>query len=275
MYKPTTPGRRKTTVIAYSEVLTATKPNKKLIQSGKNQAGRGKNGKISIRHRGGGYKKQSRIMSFAHNFVEGFKVITVEYAPDRSAFVSQVVDMKTGVKHYVLYTKGFEVGKIYNANKEIITGNRVNLSAIPVGTEISQVELNPGQGAKMARGAGAYATVTARETDYVSIKLPSNEIRKILGICTAVIGRVGNEAYSQVRIGKAGRNRHKGIRPTVRGKVMNPADHPHGGGEARNSIGLKYPKTPWGKHALGVKTRSPKKPSSKYTNTRRKNKNEG
>ncbi len=271
VYKPTTNARRRTSVIAYSEILTGDEPHKKLISRRKKQGGRNDRGLITVRHQGGGYRKLVREVDFKRRFKEGFKVITVEYDPTRSAFVSLVGDLKTGRKAYVLYTRGMKVGERYDTNKEILEGNQARLGDLPVGTTVSQIEMQPGQGAKLARSAGNYATVTASDGKMVTLKLPSGERRKVSDNCTAVIGRVGNEAKNLVRIGKAGRQRHKGIRPTVRGKVMNPTDHPHGGGEARNPIGMPYPKTPWGKHALGVKTRKPKA-SDKLIVSRRKSK---
>jgi large subunit ribosomal protein L2 len=258
-YKPTTAARRKTSVIDYSKILTTDEPYKKLLLRKKNSAGRNSRGKITIRHRGGGYRKQVRIVDFKRNFEIGARILTVEYDPGRTSFICLVLDLKTGKKHYLIHTKGMKVGQIIGNNKEIKDGNLVKLGTVPVGNFVSQIEIRPGQGAKMIRSAGVYATVTARDEDQVTLKLPSGEIRKFNANCTCVISRVGNEAHEFVRIGKAGRVRHKGIRPTVRGKVMNPADHPHGGGEARNSIGMKYPKTPWGKHAIGVRTRKNKR----------------
>lgn len=274
LYKPTTASRRKTSVIAYSEVLTkGVRPTKSLLVRKTRSAGRNNTGKITIRHQGGGYKKLVRKVDFKRVFSSGFKVNTVEYDPTRSAFICLVTDIATGTKSYVLHTVGMKEGMTFNTNKEIIEGNTLPLSVIPVGTEVSQVEINPEKGAQMIRSAGSYAIVTAKEGIYVTLKMPSGEIRKILGTATCVIGRVGNGAHNQVRYGKAGRMRKMGVRPTVRGKVMNPVDHPHGGGEARNSIGHQYPKTPWGKHALGVKTRNKRLGSSKLIVTRRKNKN--
>jgi large subunit ribosomal protein L2 len=274
VYKPTNASRRKTSVIAYSEILTkGARPTKNLLVRKARTAGRNNTGKITVRHKGGGYKKLIRKVDFKRTFANGFKVNTVEYDPTRSAFVCLVTDLATGVKSYVLHTKGMKENDVFNTNTEIVDGNTLALSMVPVGTEVSQVELNPGEGAKIIRSAGNYAVVTAREEVYVTLKLPSGEVRKILASSTCVVGRVGNEANSLVRYGKAGRMRKMGIRPTVRGKVMNPVDHPHGGGEARNSIGHKYPKTPWGKHAIGVKTRNKRKGSTQLIIKRRKNKN--
>jgi large subunit ribosomal protein L2 len=270
LYKPTTPGRRKTSVINYADILTSKKPFKKLTYRQKSNAGRNASGKITVRHRGGGARKLIRIVNFKRSFDSGFKVLTIEYDPGRTAFISLVSDMQTGDKHYVLHTEGMEVGKVYKQNSGLISGNTVQLKDLPIGSFVSQIEIKPNQGSKIVRSAGTYAVVTAKSDGYVTLKLPSGEIRKFLEVCQAVYSKVGNSAHNLVRLGKAGRVRHKGFRPTVRGKVMNPVDHPHGGGEARNSIGMKYPKTPWGKHALGVRTRKLKKQSSKLILKRRK-----
>lgn len=270
LYKPTTNGRRLSSVIDYTSILTTDEPYKKLLVRKAKASGRNNTGSITVRHQGGGSRKLVRIVDFKRNFPNGCKVLTIEYDPNRSAFISLVSDLKTGEKAYVLYVKGTKVGDVLNSNQEIVEGNSLPLSAIPVGTMVSQVELRPGQGAKIARAAGNYAIVTANEGNLVTLKLPSGEVRKFLGDCRCVVGRIGNDAYNLVRIGKAGRQRHKGIRPTVRGKVMNPVDHPHGGGTGRNPIGMAYPKTPWGKYALGVKTRKPNQPSDKFIVSRRK-----
>jgi large subunit ribosomal protein L2 len=271
VYKPTTPARRKTSVVDYSKALTSTsqKPHKRLRKLKKERAGRNNQGKITVRHRGSGNRRLIRDVDFKRNFENGYKVLTVEYAPGRTGFVCLVVDIKTGNKHYILHSSGLEAGKIYDNNDDVIDGNTLQLKDLPVGTFVSQIEMRPGQGGKVVRSAGSYAIVTAKDDKYVTLKLPSNEIRKFNENCKAVVGRVGNEAHGLVRVGKAGRKRKMGWRPTVRGKVMNPVDHPHGGGEARNSIGMPYPKTPTGKHALGVRTRKKKKPSSKFIVKRR------
>jgi large subunit ribosomal protein L2 len=269
LYKPTTPSRRKTSVVNYKSVLTTSKPFKKLLVRKKRNAGRNNSGKITIRHRGGGAKKMLRLIDFKKNFEEGFKVLTVEYDPNRSAFICLVVDIKIGTKHYILYTKGLEAGKQYGVKKDNEDGVKDKLKNFPVGSFVNQIELQPKQGAKIVRSAGNYAQVTAKEEMYVTLKLPSGEIRRFLAECEGVLGRVGKEYHELIRVGKAGRTRHKGFRPTVRGKVMNPVDHPHGGGEARNPIGLKYPKTPWGKHATGVKTRNKNKLSNRLILKRR------
>lgn len=269
LYKPTTAARRKTSVIDYRSILTTNKPYKKLTLRKKNNAGRNNSGKITVRHQGGGYRTLVRIVDFKRNFEQGVKVLTVEYDPTRTAFINLVTDIKTGKKAYILHTKGVKVGDILEDTGEIQDGNKVKLKVVPVGSMVSQIEQKPNSGSKVVRSAGNYAIVTARDEKYVTLKLPSGEIKKFEADCSCIISRVGNEAHELVRIGKAGRNRKKGIRPTVRGKVMNPVDHPHGGGEARNSIGMKYPKTPWGKHALGVKTRNKKNKSNKFIISRR------
>jgi large subunit ribosomal protein L2 len=270
LYKPTNPGRRKTSVIDYKAILTTNEPYKPLTKSIKNRAGRNSAGKITIRHRGGGQKRLYREISFKHNFVKGFKVSSIEYDPNRTSFISLVVDIATGKKHYILFTKGMKVGQTYSTDDDLSEGYKSELKNLLIGTQVSQIELNPGQGSKIVRSAGAYAEVTAKEDKYVTLKLPSGEVRKFLDNCLCSVGRVGNESHELVRMGKAGRIRRLRRRPQVRGKVMNPVDHPHGGGEARNSIGMKYPKTPWGKHALGVKTRDKKRTSSRLIVKRRK-----
>ena len=243
-----------------------------MLERQKENAGRSK-GKITVRHRGSsGYRKMYRIIDFKRDFPDGFKVISIEYDPNRTCFISLVNCLHSGDKKYILHTKNLKVGEKYQTDENADVGNKVPLSNVPVGTMVSQIELNPGQGARVVRSAGSYATVTAKEEKLVTVKLPSGEIRKFQATCACVVDRMGNDAHSQVRIGKAGRRRKMGWRPSVRGKAMNPVDHPHGGGEARNSIGMKYPKTPWGKHALGVKTRDPKKSSGKFIVSRRKKK---
>lgn len=272
LYKPTTPARRKTSVIDYKSILTSDKPYKKLLTRVSSKAGRNNTGKITIRHRGGGERKMYRLVDFKNNFSKGFKVLSVEYDPNRTSFICLVADLKTGDKKYILHSKGMVKGQSYLPELGLVPGQRLLLKNVPLGSEVSQVEINPKQGARLVRSAGNYAIVTAKADDYITLKLPSGELRKFLAECECVFGRIGNESHELVRIGKAGRTRHKGFRPTVRGKAMNPVDHPHGGGEARNSIGLKSPKTPWGKKALGVKTRSKKNPTSRLIVKRRNSK---
>jgi large subunit ribosomal protein L2 len=269
LYKPTTPARRKTSVVDYSKTLTGDKPYKKLIVRKSRSGGRNQRGLITTRHIGGGARKMVRLVNFKNNFPQGFKITTIEYDPNRTAFICLVNDVATGHKHYILHVKGMIVGKVYGQSVDIEVGTPKKLKELPLATQVSQIEIRPGQGSKMIKSAGTYGIITAKDGDYVTIKLPSGEIRKFLGECNCVVGQMGNDAHGLVRLGKAGRSRGMGIRPTVRGKVMNPVDHPHGGGEARNSIGMKYPKTPWGKHANGVKTRAPKNPSSVFIIKRR------
>lgn len=271
LYKPTTASRRKTSVIDYSKILTGDKPYKKLIVRKARSGGRNDRGCITTRHIGGGARKMVRLVNFKNNFPDGFKVTTIEYDPTRTAFICLVVDIRTGQKHYILHVKGMIVGKVYGKSADLEIGTPRKLKDLPLATQVCQVEIRPLQGSKMIKSAGSYGIITAKDGDYVTVKLPSGEIRKFLGECTCVVGQMGNDAHGLVRLGKAGRSRHMGVRPTVRGKVMNPVDHPHGGGEARNSIGMKYPKTPWGKHANGVRTRSPKKASNKFIVSRRPN----
>ena len=247
--------------------------HKKLTTGKKINAGRNNSGKITVRHRGAsGIRKVLRDITFKRSFKKGFKVLTIEYDPNRTGFISLVIDLENGEKKYILHTKDLVVGKTYNLSKDFEDGADYELKDIPVGSFVCQIELNPNQGAKIIRSAGSYAQVTAQEGRYTTLKLPSGEIRKFLSECSCVLGRIGNQSHELVRIGKAGRVRKKGFRPTVRGKVMNPVDHPHGGGEARNPIGLTSPKTPWGKIALGVKTRDKKKASGKFIIQRRNKK---
>lgn len=275
VYKPTTAGRRKMSVTDYSVLRKKEKTPKSLLVSKKNSAGRNNSGKITVRHRGGGSGKKVRVLDFNRSDRKDIpgKVKTVEYDPIRTAFIS-LVAYKDGVKRFILTPKGLKVGDsvLYSNSAEIHPGNRLPISSIPVGTLIHDVELIPGEGGKVARSAGNYILLQNIEGGYAFLKMPSGEIRKVRETCTASVGQVANSDWMNVRVGKAGRKRHMGIRPTVRGKVMNPVDHPHGGGEARNPIGMKYPKTPQGRHALGVKTRNAKKPSNKFIVKRRSKK---
>jgi large subunit ribosomal protein L2 len=271
IYKPTTPGRRQTSVVKYSTILTKdARPVKKLLIRKKTNGGRNNTGKISVRHQGGGYRNLVRLVNFKRNAVNGYKVVTIEYDPNRNAFISLAVNLDNGKKEYILAHKGIKEGDLLKFDGSISDGNRIKISELPIGSEICQLELSPEKGAQVIRGAGSYGVITANEGKFVTVKLPSGEIRKFLASCTAIIGRMSNENYKNLRFGKAGRIRHMGIRPTVRGKVMNPVDHPHGGGEGSNSIGMTHPKTKWGKNAYGVKTRDKKKSSSKLIVKRRK-----
>ncbi len=272
-YKPTTPGRRISSVQDFSDI-TRSKPEKSLVKSLMKKAGRSK-GTITVRHKGGGAKQYIREIDFIRNRYDIPAVIkTVEYDPNRGARIG-LLAYKDGVKAYVLLPDGLKVGdEIISSQKEaeIVPGNRLPLAKIPVGTSVHAVELVPGKGAQLARGAGTSIEFMALEDAWATLKLPSGETRRVPKSCMATIGSVSNPDWRLVRWGKAGRMRHRGIRPTVRGKVMNPVDHPHGGGEAKNPIGLKHAKTPWGKHAHGVKTRKRKMSSDKHIITRRKNK---
>ncbi|KKP39032.1 MAG: 50S ribosomal protein L2, large subunit ribosomal protein L2 [Candidatus Peregrinibacteria bacterium GW2011_GWF2_33_10] len=259
-FKPVTPGRRNMTVASFSEV-TKSKPEKSLTCFIKNRAGRDSNGTISVRHRGGGHKRLYRMIDFKHDKlrVKG-KVMSVEYDPYRSAYI-MMVSYTDGEKRYHLAPNDIKVGDVVvSAPKTSInTGNRLQIGNVPPGFNIFNIELNPGCGGKLVRSAGTCAQVVSTDSGkYVQVKFPSGEIRLINKECYATIGTVGNLDHNNITIGKAGRSRWMRRRPEVRGKVMNPCDHPHGGGEGSNSIGLKYPKTPWGKHALGVKTRKRK-----------------
>jgi len=272
LYKPTSAGRRIHSVTDYSVLDKKEKTLKSLIVSGKNSSGRNNSGKITVRHRGGGARKKVRIVDFSREDKKDIPAIvtSIEYDPTRSAFIS-LLSYHDGTKRYMLTPQGLKVGQkvVFSETAEILPGNRLAIKNIPVGSLIHDIELIPGHGGKMARSAGAYATLQTTEAGYSLLKLPSGEIRRVKETVLASIGQLANADWMNVRIGKAGRKRHMGWRPSVRGKVMNPVDHPHGGGEGHNPIGLKYPKTPWGKHALGVKTRSKKKYSNRMIVKRR------
>lgn len=271
-YKPTSPGRRISSVDAFEDI-TQKKPYKPLLTIKKKTGGRNMYGKITCRHIGGGAKKFLRKIDFKQNkFDIPAKVETIEYDPNRNARIA-LICYKDGERRYVIAPVGLKVGDIIISSMTTLIakiGNRFPLDMIPEGMFVYNIELTPGKGAEMVRSAGTMAQIMSIDGDYAQIKLPSSEIRLVPRKCMATIGQVSNPDYMHIRWGKAGRTRHLGIRPTVRGKVMNPCDHPHGGGEGRNSIGMKAPKTPWGKKALGVKTRNTKKFSSKLIITRRK-----
>ena len=271
VYKPMTAGTRQRSVLT-SEEITKTTPEKSLTVTKKKTNGRNNQGKITVRHRGGGVKRKYRLIDFKRR-KDGVTALVsaIEYDPNRSANIA-LITYKDGEKAYIIAPKGLTVGTVVESgeNVDIKVGNALPIMNIPVGTVIHNIELKPGKGAALARSAGASAQILGREDKYVLIRLSSGETRKILGTCRATIGVVGNEDYSLVKIGKAGRTRHKGFRPTVRGSVMNPNDHPHGGGEGRAPIGRSGPMTPWGKPALGYKTRKNKKASDKYIVSRRK-----
>jgi len=254
--------------------VTKTTPEKSLVVTKKKTNGRNNQGKITVRHRGGGVKRKYRLVDFKR-VKDGITAIVnaIEYDPNRSANIA-LISYKDGTKSYIIAPKGLQVGDIVESGvrTDVKIGNAMEIMNIPVGTVIHNIELRPGKGGQLARSAGGSAQILGREGKYVLIRLASGETRKILGTCRATIGVVGNEDYSLVKVGTAGRKRHMGIRPTVRGSVMNPNDHPHGGGEGRAPVGRSGPMTPWGKPALGLKTRKNKKESDKYIVTRRKKK---
>jgi large subunit ribosomal protein L2 len=269
-YKPVTNGRRGMTTLSNAEITTNT-PQKSLLVSKSKTGGRNNQGRMTVRHIGGGAKRKYRIIDFKRNkFDITARVATIEYDPNRSANIALLV-YKDGEKRYILAPKGLETGAIVvsGQNVDIKVGNSLPLQNIPVGTKVHNIEMKPGKGGALARSAGASAQILGREGKYVMLRLQSGETRKILGTCFATIGVVGNEDYELVNLGKAGRKRHMGIRPTTRGSVMNPNDHPHGGGEGRAPIGRKAPVTPWGKPALGYKTRNKKKASEKLIVSRK------
>ncbi len=272
LYKPTTPGRRFASVTDYSVLTKKVKIPKSLLRAKSIQAGRNNTGKITVRHRGGGSRLQTRIVDFSRQDRKDIpgKVVAISYDPTRTAFLA-LISYRDGVKRYILAPEGLVVGQMvmFSDTAEIKPGNRLKIAYIPVGTFVHDIELVPGQGGKIARSAGNSALLQNIESGYAMLKLPSGEIRKVKVQVSATVGTISNGEWMNVRLGKAGRSRHMGIRPTVRGKVMNPVDHPHGGGEGQNPIGLKYPKTPWGKHALGVKTRDKKKGSKNVIMKRR------
>ena len=271
-YKPTTPGRRKMSALVNEEITTST-PEKSLTVTIKKNSGRNNQGKITVRHQGGGVKRKYRIIDFKRNKVNvPGSVASIEYDPNRTANIA-LISYADGEKKYIIAPKTLAVGDtvISGENVDIKVGNALPIMNIPVGTMIHNIELRPGKGGELARSAGASAQILGRENNYVMIRLSSGEQRKVLGTCMATVGEVGNEDSSLVKIGKAGRKRHMGIRPTVRGSVMNPNDHPHGGGEGRAPVGRKAPMTPWGKKALGLKTRK-KKQSDKFIVRRRNGK---
>lgn len=272
VYKPTSNGRRISSVTDYSILNKKAETPKSLIISKGKTAGRNFSGKITVRHRGGGYKKLVKIVDYSRldKLNIPAKVLSVEYSSGRSAFLS-LLSYKDGEKRFIIAPHGLKVGQTVIAaeNAEPQIGNRMMIKHIPVGTFVHDIELEAGRKGTIARSAGSYAILQTVEGGYGLLKMPSGEIRKVSEKSMATIGQVSNIDWENVRIGKAGRKRKMGWRPTVRGKAMNPVDHPHGGGEGHNPIGMKYPKTPWGKHALGVKTRDKKKSTSKFIVKRR------
>ena len=272
-YKPTTPGLRGMTVSTFEEI-TATTPEKSLTTSLKKHSGRNNRGKITVRHQGGGSRRKYRIIDFKRNKDNiPATVKTIEYDPNRTANIA-LLAYADGTKTYIIAPNGLAVGDVLYSGPEadIKIGNTLPLANIPVGTIIHNVELKAGKGAQLCRAAGNGAQLMAKEGDYAQVRLPSGEVRKIRMECRATIGEVGNLEHELINIGKAGRTRHMGIRPTVRGSVMNPNDHPHGGGEGKAPVGRPGPVTPWGKPALGYKTRKKNKPSNQYIVKRRNQK---
>jgi large subunit ribosomal protein L2 len=270
-YKPTSPARRAMSVSTFEEITTST-PEKSLLAPLPKKAGRNNQGKITTRHQGGGHKRKYRIIDFKRN-KDGIpgKVATVEYDPNRSANIA-LINYADGEKRYIIAPKGLKVGDTIfsGAESDIKVGNTLPMENIPVGTVIHNIELKPGKGGQLVRAAGGEAQLLGKEEKYVTVRLASGEVRKLLKVCRATIGSVGNEDHELISIGKAGRSRHLGKRPEVRGVVMNPNDHPHGGGEGRAPIGRKSPMSPWGKPTLGYKTRKKKNASDKYIVRRRK-----
>ena len=269
-YKPTTPGRRGMTVTDYSG-LSKVAPEKSLLEPLKKHSGRNNTGRITVRHKGGGNRQKYRVIDFKRDKVDmPARVLTLEYDPNRSAHIA-LVQYEDGEKRYIIAPNGLKVGDtvISGAGADIKPGNTLPLGSIPTGTFIHNVELYPGKGAQLARAAGIQAQLMAKEGAYALVRLPSGELRNVSQLCKATIGQVGNIDHENVSIGKAGRTRHMGIRPTVRGSVMNPCDHPHGGGEGKSPIGRPGPVTPWGKPALGYKTRDRHKSSDKFIVKRR------
>lgn len=272
-FKPTTPSRRQMTVIDYSE-LSKVAPEKSLLEPMKKTSGRNSYGRITVRHHGGGNRRKYRVIDFKRNKNDmPATVLTIEYDPNRSAFIA-LVQYEDGEKRYIVAPHGLKVGDVIESgvNADIKPGNALPLANIPVGTFIHNVELYPGKGAQLARAAGIMAQLMAKEGRYALVRLPSGELRNVPVECMATIGQVSNLEHENVNIGKAGRKRHMGWRPTVRGSVMNPCDHPHGGGEGRSPIGRPGPVTPWGKPALGYKTRKKKNLSNKFIVKRRNDK---
>jgi len=270
-YKPTSNGRRNMTASDFAEITTST-PEKSLLAPLKKKGGRNNQGKLTVRHQGGGHKRQYRIIDFKRN-KDGIpgRVATIEYDPNRSANIA-LINYVDGEKRYILAPKNLEVGMEIMSGPEadIKVGNALPLQNIPVGTVIHNIELKPGKGGQLVRSAGTSAQLLGKEGRYVLVRLNSGEVRLVLATCRATVGQVGNEQHELINIGKAGRSRWLGKRPTVRGSVMNPVDHPHGGGEGRSPIGRKSPMSPWGKPTLGFKTRKKKNKSDKFIVRRRK-----
>ena len=269
-YKPTTPARRNMTVPSFEEITKFT-PEKSLIVTKKKHAGRNSYGRITVRHRGGGNKIKYRIIDFKRQNTNANTVVGIEYDPNRTAYIALLQDTE-GTKSYVIAPEGLKTGDVVYSGPtaDIKPGNTLPIANIPVGTVINNIEIYPGKGAQLVRSAGAMAQLISKEANGMAqIRLPSGEVRYIRLECKATIGQVGNVEHDTVKVGKAGKTRHKGIRPTVRGSVMNPCDHPHGGGEGKSPIGHPGPLTPWGKPALGYKTRNKKSRTDKFIVKRR------
>ncbi len=268
-YKPTTPSRRNMTSPSFAEI-TKFSPEKSLITTKKKNAGRNSYGKITVRHQGGGNKQKYRLIDFKRNVDETAKVIGVEYDPNRTAYIA-LLENEAGKKSYIIAPVGLTDGDVVTAgaDADIKPGNVLPIAQIPVGTIIHNIELYPGKGAQLVRSAGAFAQLMAKENGTAQVRLPSGEVRIVRLDCKATIGQVGNLEHETIKLGKAGKTRHKGIRPTVRGSVMNPCDHPHGGGEGKSPVGRPGPVTPWGKPALGYKTRNKKARTNKFIIKRR------
>ena len=268
-YKPTTPARRHMSVPSFEEITKFT-PEKSLLATKKKHAGRNSYGRITVRHKGGGNRQKYRIIDFKRQNTKAQTVVGVEYDPNRSSYIALLKD-EEGKKSYIIAPVGVTDGQVLYSGPEadIVPGNTLPLANIPVGTFIHNIELYPGNGGQLVRSAGAQAQLMGREGDLTMVRLPSGEMRYVRSDCKATIGQVGNIEHDTVKIGKAGRKRHMGIRPTVRGSVMNPVDHPHGGGEGRSPIGRPGPVTPWGKPALGYKTRNKKARTDKMIVKRR------
>ena len=273
-FKPYTPARRNMTVSGFEGVDKKAKPERSLVETLKKNAGRNSYGRITVRHRGGGNKRKYRIIDFKRNKLDMFATVErLEYDPNRSAYIA-LIRYEDDTLSYILAPNGLKAGDkvISSANADIKPGNCLPIANIPVGTVIHNVELQPGYGAQLVRSAGTAAQLMAKEGDLAQVRLPSGEVRYVRTNCTACVGQVGNLDHENIHIGKAGRTRHMGIRPTVRGSVMNPCDHPHGGGEGRAPVGRPGPVTPWGKPALGYKTRKTKNRTDKFIVKRRNSK---
>ena len=269
-FKPTTPSRRHMTASAFEGIDKKAKPEPSLTEPLKKSSGRNSYGRITVRHRGGGNKKKYRVIDFKRDKIGTATVLRLEYDPNRSANIA-LIQYEDGEKRYILAPLGLKAGhKIMTGpDADILPGNALPLANIPVGTVIHNIELNPGRGAQLVRSAGTSAQLMAKDGDLAQVRLPSGEVRLVRMNCTAVIGQVGNIDHENVHLGKAGRKRHMGIRPTVRGSVMNPCDHPHGGGEGKSPVGHPGPMTPWGKPAMGLKTRKAKNRTNKFIFKRR------